>query len=137
MIWIFLIIIILVLIGLASSNTAPLKSNNTLTRQTVEFNLKDYPNDYEFSVSGVHLEPYIFPVINYCKKHDVITLVPEPYNKHDADAIKVKSSGWDIGYVPADEAYEVHEIIKKDHISYIDNISIDGYIRVNVKIKFK
>ncbi|WP_413998735.1 HIRAN domain-containing protein [Flavobacterium sp. W1B] len=137
MIWIFLIIVIFILIFLASSDQSNKKNKNTLTREAIVFNLKDYPGEYDFSVSGVHLEPYIFPVLNYCIKYDVITLVLEPYNQYDCNAIKVESSGWHIGYVPEYETHEIYEIIKKDHISYIDNISKDGYITVTVKIRFK
>jgi putative lipoic acid-binding regulatory protein len=134
--WIALIIFFL-FIAIVGSKPVANKNTVPVTRKEIDFNLKEYPNQYTFSVSGVHLQDYIHPVLNVCKELDLITLVPEPDNRFDSDAIKVEDSGWHIGYVPAGETYEVHEIIKKDHIAYIESRSIGGYISVKVKIRYK
>ena len=137
MIWILLIIVIIIVAFVISKSGPIEKPKSNVERKEVEFNLKEYPNEYVFSVSGVHLDQYMYAVLNICKELDVITLVPEPDNSFDSDAIKVEDSGWQIGYVPAAETYEVHEIIKKDHIAYIESKSIGGYISIQVKIRYK
>lgn len=38
-----------------------------------------------------------------------VTLVPEPDNKYDANAIKVTKAGLDLGYVPADQTKLIHQ----------------------------
>lgn len=130
-------ILFVILIAIASNNSNESLTRKPIDRKEVEFNLKDYPNEYTFSVKAVHLEPYIYPVLNICKELDVITLIPEPDNTYDSDAIKVEDSGWHIGYVPAEETYEVHSIIKKEHIAYIQDLEKDGYVIVRVKIRYK
>ena len=137
--WFLIIIVVVVFFFIIIKNSGPVenKNNDPVTRKEVEFNLKEYPNEYLFAVKGVHLDQYMYPVLNICKELDVITLVPEPDNHFDSDAIKVEDSGWHIGYVPAGETYEVHEIIKKDHIAYIESKSIGGYITIKVKIRYK
>lgn len=132
---VILVVVFFVIIG--KSGPVEKKVEKPTERKEIEFNLKEYPNEYSFSVSGVHLQDYIYPVLNICKVSDLITLVPEPDNIYDPDAIKVEDSGWHIGYVPAVETDEVHEIIKKDHIAYIEHKSIGGYISVHVKIRYK
>lgn len=136
MIWILLIIVVLIIFIVSKSGPIE-KPKSNIQRKEVEFNLKDYPNEYAFSVAGVHLQDYIYPVLNICKEFDLITLVPEPENTYDSDAIKVEDSGWHIGYVPGGETNEVHEIIKKEHIAYIESRKIGGYITVYVKIRYK
>ncbi|MDR6844532.1 HIRAN domain-containing protein [Flavobacterium granuli] len=138
----FLIILIIafvifMIIGATTKPPSTEKVNNNVKRKEIEINLKEFPNEYTFSVKGVHLSDYSYPIFNICKEFDLITLVPEPDNSFDSDAIKVVNSGWDIGYVPAEETYEVHQIIKKENISYIETLNISGYISVIVKIRYK
>lgn len=136
--FIVLIIILAIFFLLAiNSNSTPKKATAQVTRQEIDVNLKDYPNEYIFSVAGVHLSHYSYAVYNCCKVHDLVTLIPEPDNRYDSDAIMVKVSGWEIGYVPAVETYEVHEILSKEHICYVESKSIDHYISVYVKIRYK
>lgn len=131
-----LIFAIFLILAIYSTNEVPPKSN-VLTRQQIEYNLSDYPREYKFSVSGVHLPQYTYAVFNICKVHDLVTLVPEPTNRYDSDAILVKVSGWEIGYVPAGETSELHKILSKDYICYVETKSIDSYINVDVSIRYK
>ena len=54
-----------------------------------------------------------------------VTLVPEPNNPHDKNAIQVLLCGVLIGYVPADLCGQVKQILKKNQIQRL-NIFIDG-----------
>jgi len=136
--WLVLIIILGVfLFVISKSGPVEKKESSIVNRKEIQLNLKEYPNEYVFSVSGVHLDNYIYPVINICKKLDLITLIPEPDNSFDSDAIKVENSGWHIGYVPASETGEIHSIIKKEHIAYIESLNKMGHITVHVKVRFK
>ena len=133
------IIIILALFFILALNSSinPEKNKNELTREEIAVNLKDYPNEYVFSVAGVHLSHYSYAVFNICKVHDLVTLIPETTNKYDSDAIIVQVSGSEIGYVPADETLEVHKILSKEHICYVESKNIFDYINVDIKIKYK
>ena len=136
--WIVLLIILVAIIFVISkSGPVKKKESSNVIRKNIALNLKEYPNEYVFSVCGVHLHNYIYPVINICKKLDLITLIPEPDNSFDSDAIKVENSGWHIGYVPASETREIHSIIKKEHIAYIESLNKMGHITVHVKVRFK
>lgn len=140
--WIVILILIMafvifIIIGLKSEYNPASTKNTLVNRKEVEVNLKDYPNEYKFNVKGVHLDDYIYPVLNICKEFDLISLVAEPNNIYNSDAIKVENSGWHIGYVPAEETHEVHEIIKKENISYIERLDKHGYITITIKIRYK
>ena len=137
MILVVLIIVIIFLIIIVRVNKKPEKKTSPVTRQTIEYNLKDYPNEYVFNVKGVHLEHYLYAVLNCCKVHDIVTLVPEPNNTYDSNAVKVECSGWQIGYVPQYETDEVYDILKKDYIAYVEKCETAGYIKVSVRIKYK
>lgn len=134
--FLFLIIIAITLFIISKSGPIKIPESNRTTRE-VEYNLIDYPNEHSFSVAGVHLEQYSYPLFNICKVLNLVDLVPEPTNTYDSDAIKVQVSGWHIGYVPSDETSEVHQVLNKEHISYIESINIIGYITVQVKIRYK
>jgi hypothetical protein len=136
MIWVFLVIVIIGIVIITNKNKSKVEYKNPLDRKQIELNLKDHLNEYKFSVSAVHLEPYIFPVINYCKVYDVITLIQEPSNSHDSNAIKVECNGWHIGYVPKYETEDVRNILKKEYIAYIEEHTIYGHINVNVNIRY-
>lgn len=136
--WIVLFIILVAIIFVISkSGPVKKKESSNVIRKNIELNLKEYPNVYTFSVSGVHLDNYIYPVINICKELDLIILIPEPDNSFDPDAIKVENSGWHIGYVPIGETKEIHSIIEKDHIAYIESLNKVRYISVQVKVRYK
>lgn len=134
---IFLVIIAFIIFIISKSGPAEIKGTTIPNRQQLDFNLKDYPNQYAFSVSGVQLQDYIYPVLNICKELDVVNLIPEPNNTYDSNAIKVEVSKWHIGYVPESETDLIHSIIKKEYIAYIETREIIGYIRVVVKIRYK
>ena len=134
--FIFTIVIALILFVISKRGPVKEPKSNSNIRE-VEYNLKDYPNEYNFSVAGVHLERYSYPLFNICKVLNLVDLVPEPTNTYGSDAIKVQVSGWHIGYVPSVETSELHEIIKKEHIAYIESLNIIGYITVAVKIRYK
>jgi hypothetical protein len=135
--WFLLLGFIIFIVFIISKSGKIEIPKNTIDRKQVEYNLKEYPGEYIFSVSGVHLDEYLFPILNYCKELDLVVLVPEPNNSYEKNAIKVEVSGWHIGYVPSDETFDVFDIINKDHIAYVHNINIDGYIIVNVNIRYK
>lgn len=135
MIWLFISVGLFIIIALFGNNEP--KKISKPTREEIEVNLKDYTGHYSFNVKGVHLQDFLYPVLNHCKVLDLITLVPEPENKFDSDAIMVMNSNWHIGYVPAEETFEIHQIIKKEHIAYIETRDIDGYINVSIKIRYK
>lgn len=131
------IIIILVVFLFIIIKSGP-KNNvsNGITRESLEFNMSEYPASYSFEVAGVHVDHYAHQIINYCKVNDFITLEPEPENRHDEDAILVKNSYREIGYVPGSETTEVHDIIQKNHIAYISKREIMSYIRVEITIRY-
>ncbi|MBX9886703.1 MAG: hypothetical protein K2Y30_02060 [Flavobacteriaceae bacterium] len=133
--WLLAIIGIFILLALFGKNKP--KKKNLPTRKEIDFNLRDYDGHYSFDVKGVHLQDYLYPVLNYCQKLDLITLISEPDNHYDKHAIKVMNSGWHIGYVPADETTEVKDILNKEYLAYIESIEKLGYVRVSVKIRFK
>src|SRR5688572_2433504 len=118
--WIVILIVVAIIFIIIVNNSGPIekKKNNTVNKKVIEINLKEYPNEYSFNISGVHLQDYMYPVINFCKEFDLTELIPEPENKFDSNAIMVKASGWHIGYVPEEETYEVSQIMKKENISY-------------------
>ena len=134
---IIIVFFILLLIGSFNSKNKPEIKNKGVSRNEIDVNLREYPNEYSFNVKGVHLDKYMYPVLNICKEFDMVSLIAEPDNRYDSDAIKVENSGWEIGYVPAGETYEVHEIIKKENIAYIETLRKGGYINVTIKIRYK
>jgi hypothetical protein len=132
-IFIFAIFLILAIY----STNEPQPKSNELTRKQIEYNLSDYPREYKFSVAGVHLPKYTYAVFNICKVHDLVTLIPEPNNKYDSSAIIVNVSGYEIGYVPADETGIVHDILSKDNICYVESKNILGYVNVDINIRYR
>lgn len=137
MVIVLIIILPIFFILAVNSSSSPKKATAQVTRKEIEVNLKDYQNEYIFSVAGVHLSHYSYAVYNYCKVHDLVTLIPEPENRYDSDAIMVKVSGWEIGYVPAEETIDVHRILSKEHICYVESKNLDSYISVYIKIRYK
>ena len=132
-----IIFIAIILLFIFSNNTTIESSKKNNNIKQIDYNLKEYPDEYIFDVSGVHLEQYSYPIYNICKLLNLVNLIPEPTNIFDSNAIKVEVSGWHIGYVPSVETLKVNDIISKDHIAFIDKLNIYGYIIVQVKIRYK
>ena len=137
MFWFIFLILIAIFIFIISKSAPIEKPKNKINRKQIEYNLSDYPKEYIFSVAGVHLEHYSYPLLNFCKEFDLVTLIPEPQNYYDSDAIKVESSGFHIGYVPSAETLKIHEILSKDYIAYIESKNTVGFITLYVKIIYK
>lgn len=45
------------------------------------------------------------------KRGDQLTLVPEPNNEHDSEAIAIYHGKTKLGYIPRDQTGEVHDLV--------------------------
>ena len=96
-----------------------------------------YKNSATFEVTGVHIPARKSFIKNYCDEDDWVELVPEPSNKFDKNAIKVRCNNKLIGYVASIDTLEVKEIIKNPHYAYISNkLDLDNYITVDITIEY-
>lgn len=100
--------------------------------------IANYTSSIAFDVAGVHVPNRKSFIRNNCIEGDYIELVPDPNNPHGKDAVKVRCNGKLIGYVPAEDSYEIFHIIKnQDYEAEITFISdYDGWLDVTVEMYF-
>jgi len=133
--WIIFIVAILIFFLLFNNNHKELKQS-PIKRSSINVDLTSFPNSDEFLVSGGNFSEYMYAILNFTNKYDLVKLIHEPTNVFDKDAIMVYCNDFQIGYVPSYYTSEISEIIKHNHIAYIDNIVKDGYISIKIKIKY-
>lgn len=122
------------------------KANKATTEvQTKEEPQYDY---YSFNVVGMKYRTQsVKKLIDRISRSEHVELEPEPRNQYDKNAIKVlvfddyKMKDVCIGYVPADEATEIKQLIEDNpqHECSIDYLSCDlddDYFSISVVIKY-
>jgi hypothetical protein len=96
-----------------------------------------YTNTITFEVAGVHVAGRKSYIRYNCNAEDNVDLVPEPRNRYDKNAIKIKHSNKLIGYVPAHENEEVAQIITQPHNAFISVIDDDGsFLDVEITVEY-
>lgn len=95
------------------------------------------PDGYSYcmtiTVAGTFIKDRKEYILFELNEGDEVLLKPEPYNKHDKDAIAILHHSKIIGYVPAVECSVVRDEIRFNHIAKIaDIIYKDDYIDVIV-----
>lgn len=76
----------------------------------------------EEGLDGEDIPQYLFDTID-------IGLELEPENEHDPNAVKVLLNGEHIGYIPADDAEYVHDMMEDDRIADIDAKIVGGPLK--------
>lgn len=59
-----------------------------------------------------------------------VKLVPDPKNKHDKNAVMVIIAGEQVGYIPAESAVHVKDIIENHSVKYISSFISGGDYKV-------
>ncbi len=97
-----------------------------------------YENIEYITLAGVHVPARKTHIRLFCSDGDLVELLPEPKNKFDPDAIRVRRNGRLIGYIPADDCEMVHGIINGDYCASISSITEeeDGYLDVEIEISY-
>lgn len=135
MIWLLLFVGLILILIFSSDNSK--KTTHPVQRKTLDINVANYPNKFEFLVSGGNFDEYLYGILNFTNQYDLVKLTPEPYNHFDKNAIKVECNNYHIGYIPSIDADEVHLLLKREHIAYVNAISKDGYISIKIAIGYK
>ena len=92
-------------------------------------------------------------VFRYTYINKPVKLIPEPQNPHDPNAVMVQIAGEKVGYISAEEAPHVNDVLKHRNIIYISGFigggdqkyieedgtfeRYDGEPYVHVRIKYK
>lgn len=96
--------------------------------------LEKYEDQYPFDLKGVHVPRYR-KALGDCMTFEQVWLEHDKGNRHDPDAIAVRSLAGRIGHVPADETEAVSEIMKGDYRAFIAWIhDFDGYLTVTIRL---
>lgn len=100
-------------------------------------NKTDKENVLHFDVAGCFVKGRKSHLLNNCSIGDEVTLVPEPKNKFDSNAIRIRCNGKLIGYIRADETDIVHDILENDYYAYLTFIDdFDGYMSAEIAIEY-
>lgn len=91
----------------------------------IQDEIEKYSNNYVFEVKGLQEDRYRKP-LKGCIIYDELQLIPEPQNRFDKNAIKIKSPEGLIGYVPAQETEEIKKILNQNHKVYLKEVSEFG-----------
>lgn len=120
---------------MAASSTPA--NSKLIERKTLDIKVSDYPNKIDFYVVGGNWSDYLYPILNYTNQYDLVKLVPEPNNRFDQNAIKVECNGYLIGYVPAYFTAEVQDVLFKENIAYVSEITKGSNISIKIVIGYK
>jgi hypothetical protein len=95
----------------------------------IEKERESYTNELELEIAGVHVPTRKSFIKNYCEELDMVELVPEPRNKFDKNAIKVRCNERLIGYIPSSDTQEVN--------AYLSYKNYDkGYLTAEIIIEY-
>jgi hypothetical protein len=98
----------------------------------IQDEIEKFSNRYTFEVKGLQENKHRKSLKN-CIKYEELQLIPEPRNRFDKNAIKVKSPEGVIGYVPAIETLEVKKILDQKHKAYLKEASdLGGFFEATV-----
>ncbi len=90
-----------------------------------------------FDIAGCFVKNRKTHLLNNCFVGNEVKLVPEPNNKYDSNAIRIRCNGKLIGYIKADETDVVHNILDNDYYAYITVIDdFDNYVSAEIAVEY-
>lgn len=97
-------------------------------------NLMRYNPEYDYSKTDmIDYCQTDEPIYKWVPKDLPVSLVPEPDNKYDPNAIRIEVGGILIGYIPKSECKKVREYIESDRIESIIYIATGGAYKTLVE----
>lgn len=91
-------------------------------------------------------------IFRYTYINKPVKLIPEPKNPHDKNAVAVYVAGEQVGYIPAEDAPHVRQVLSSKKIKYISSfigggdykvvsedgtvVKMDGDVKISVRIAY-